>query len=160
MTARIPWPNPLTSTLGFSVQSLNLTFHLIPVISESIGFSATNLADSVASAAESFIHDELTPREEATLRESFHPDLASSFYDHAQNVPGSIDPFLRGAEDEEFHSDADPAGVSMFATLIERLLARFEFDAVDTKITLIQPGACQLYVLHCGNTLWHRGCRR
>jgi autophagy-related protein 2 len=136
VTARIPWPNPLTSSLGFSIQSLRLAFHLVPVVSEPILFSTANLADSVASVAETFIHDELTPREEATLRESFHPDLA---YDHSRNVPGSMDPFLRATDDEEFHSDVDPAGVSMFATLIERLLARFEFEAVDTKITIIHP---------------------
>lgn len=136
VTARIPWPNPLTSTLGLSVQSLHLTFHLVPIVSEPIVFSATNLADSVASVAETFIHDELTPREEATLRESFHPDLA---YDHSRIIPGSMDPFLHATDDEEFHSDVDPDGVSIFATLIERLLARFEFDAVDTKITIIHP---------------------
>ncbi len=32
----------------------------------------------------------------------------------------------------------------MFATLIERLLARFEFDAANTKITLVQPGCTSL----------------
>lgn len=139
VTARIPWPNPLTSTLGFSIQSLHLTFHLNPFNSESAAFSSANLADSVVSVAESFLHDELTPREEATLRESFHPDLASSLHDHTHTIPGSMDPFLRATADEEFHTDMDPAGVSIFATLIERLLARFEFDAVDTKITLIHP---------------------
>ena len=136
VTARIPWPNPLTSTLGFSIQSFHLTFHLVPVISEPVAISATNLADSVASVAETFIHDELTPREEASLRESFHPDLAR---DHGRNVPGSMDPFLHAVDDEEIHLDVDPAGVSMFATLIERLLARFEFDAVDVKITITHP---------------------
>lgn len=140
VTARIPWPNPLTSTLGASVQSLHLTFHVIPSVSEPLSFSTANLAESVASVAESFIHDELSPREEATLRESFHPDLAASLYDPSRNVPGSMDPFLHASDDEEFRSDTDPAGVSIFATLIERLLARFEFDAKDTKITLVHPG--------------------
>lgn len=133
VTARIPWPNPLTSTLGFSIQSLHLTFHLVPIVSDPVVVPPTNLAESVASVAETFIHDELTPHE---LRESFDPDLA---YDHSRNVPGSMDPFLHMTGDEEFHSDVDPAGISVFATLIERLLARFEFDAVDTKITIIHP---------------------
>jgi autophagy-related protein 2 len=96
----------------------------------------------VASLAESFIHEELTLQEKRTIRESFHPDLASSAYSYADggnNVPGSIDPFL-SAEDDELNIDAEPAGVSMFASLIERLLARFEFDAIDTKITIVHPG--------------------
>ena len=33
----------------------------------------------------------------------------------------------------------DPAGVSLFAALIERLLARFEFDAQDIQATLVDP---------------------
>lgn len=139
VTARIPWPNPLTSTLGFSVQSLHLVFHLVPVPRQSTSASVINLADSVASVAESFIHDELTPREEATLRESIQPDLAPSLHDHSHHVPGSMDPFIHSTDEEEFNSDVDPAGVSIFAALIERLLARFEFDAIDTKITLVHP---------------------
>lgn len=143
--ARIPWPNPLTSTLGFSLESLHLVFHLLPVSNHTPHNinSNINLAESVASVADSFIHNELTPREEATLRESFHPDLASSIYSDGreQNVPGGLDPFLSAPEDEEFHPHSDdPAGISIFATLIERLLARFEFDAVDTKITIVHPG--------------------
>ncbi|KAJ6547632.1 hypothetical protein B0H19DRAFT_1221605 [Mycena capillaripes] len=136
VTARIPWPNPLTSTVGLSLDSLHLTFNVLP--SSNPAPSAThNLAKSVASVADSFIHDELSPREEATLRESFHPDLASSIEDHS--VPGGLDPFITAPEEEEFRADADPAGISIFATLIERLLARFEFDAVNTNITLIHP---------------------
>ncbi|KAJ7905574.1 hypothetical protein B0H14DRAFT_2660774 [Mycena olivaceomarginata] len=136
VTARIPWPNPLTSTVGLSLDSLHLTFHVLP--SSNHALSAThNLADSVASVADSFIHDELSSREEATLRESFHPDLASSMADN--NVPGGLDPFISAPEEEEFHSEADPPGISIFATLIERLLARFEFDAVNTNITLVHP---------------------
>jgi autophagy-related protein 2 len=140
VTARIPWPNPLTSTIRLSLQSLHLTFCLNPPISESSLPHSVNLAESVATVAESFIHDELTPREEAALRESFHPDLASRSPQHEiLSVPGSMDPFLSDSENEEYHGDADPDGISIFATLFERLLARFEFDALDTKITLIHP---------------------
>ncbi|KAJ7219339.1 hypothetical protein GGX14DRAFT_591678 [Mycena pura] len=139
VTARIPWPNPLTSTVGISVHSLHLTFHVSP--SQNHAPPATqNLAESVASVANSFIHDELSPREEATLRESFHPDLASSMHsedDH--NIPGGLDPFISAPEEDDFHADADPPGISIFATLIESLLARFEFHAVDTNITLVHP---------------------
>ena len=138
VSAQIPWPNPLTSNLGFSVQSLHLTFDLVPAAPTSLTVSVANLADSVASVAETFIHDELSPLEEANLRQSIHPDLSST-HDHGQHLPGSMDPFIRATDEEEFHPDADPAGVSIFATLIENLLARFEFDANDTKITIVHP---------------------
>ncbi|KAJ7109447.1 hypothetical protein C8R44DRAFT_937041 [Mycena epipterygia] len=137
VTARIPWPNPLTSTVGLSLDSLHLTFHVVPS-KNNAPLTTPNLAESVASVADSFIHDELSPREEATLRESFHPDLASSMHSADEhNVPGGLDPFISAPEEEEFRADADPAGISIFATLIERLLARFEFDAVNTNITLV-----------------------
>ena len=97
---------------------------------------APNLADSVASVAAEFLHDELSPGEEATLRESFHPDRVSP-PDPAGYVPGGIDPFL-SAEDLA-SNDTDPDGVGMFASLIERLLARFAFDAADTRITIRHP---------------------
>ncbi|RDB21446.1 Autophagy-related protein 2 [Hypsizygus marmoreus] len=145
--ARVPWPNPLTSTLGFSLDSLHLTFHLLPASITPI-HRTSNLADSVVSVAESFIHDELTPQEEVTLWESIHPDLASSGHlNHAPDVPGGfdMDPFI-SAPEELPHLDQDPAGVSIFATLIERLLARFEFDAINTKITLVHPGNMSITV--------------
>ncbi|KAK0459804.1 uncharacterized protein EV420DRAFT_1629183 [Desarmillaria tabescens] len=140
--ARIPWPNPLTSAVGLSLESLHLTFVLLP--SSKRTSNASNLADSVASVAsvaETFIHDELTPREEFKLRESFYSE--HSIPDDP-SVPGGLDPFITSPEYEDALPDIDPAGVSMFATLIERLLARFEFDATNTKITLMQPGRTSL----------------
>ncbi|KAJ7709834.1 hypothetical protein B0H17DRAFT_915352 [Mycena rosella] len=152
--ARIPWPNPLTSTVGLSLDTLHLTFHVLPS-SNHAPLTTHNLAESVASVADSFIHDELSPGEEATLRESFHPDLASSIHSADEhNVPGGLDPFISEPEEEEFRADADPAGISIFATLIERLLARFEFDAVNTNITLVNPdhtsfSICIPEILYC-----------
>ena len=149
VTARIPWPNPLTSTLGFSVESLHLTFHLRQKSNTSV---LTNpvLANSVASVAESFMQEELTPQEEATLLESFHPDLFPSIPSSVEhtNLPGGLDPdpFLSSPEDDTPNTDVDPDGVSIFAALFERLLARFEFHVVNTKITLIQPGNISITV--------------
>ncbi|KAG6874206.1 hypothetical protein C0995_003752 [Termitomyces sp. Mi166 len=138
LIVRIPWPNPLSSTLGFSIDSLHLTFVVRPPSSLSAN-TPSNLADSVASVAESFVHDELSPQEEATLWESFHTDATPRTRDDP-SVPGGIlaDPFLSNP-DEPTYSDSDPAGVSIFATLIEHLLARFEFDATNTKVTLVHP---------------------
>ena len=137
ITARIPWPNPLTSTLGLSLQSLHLTLDLLDHPSTTSQPTQTsNLADSVASVAAEFLHDELSPGEEATLRGSFHPGQGSP-PDPADYVPGGIDPFLNT---EGFApSDTDPDGVGIFASLIERLLARFAFDATDTRITIRHP---------------------
>ncbi|KAH9951459.1 hypothetical protein B0H21DRAFT_719094 [Amylocystis lapponica] len=107
VTARIPWPNPLTSTIGFSLESLHLTFYVTPTVVSSP--TTAHLAESVASLSPLSI----------------------------DNLPGGLDPFV--TDEEVAHVEIDPPGVSLFATLIERLLARFEFDAVDTKITLVHP---------------------
>jgi autophagy-related protein 2 len=87
----------------------------------------------------SFIHDELTSPEETTLRESFHPDLASSFHDHIHNMPGSMDPFPHDVDEDGSHLEVDPTGMVIFATLIKRLCASSELDAFDTKITITHP---------------------
>lgn len=149
VTARIPFPNPLSSSVGFHVQSLNLTFQVTPeqsISPASPSFrGSSNLADSVVSVAETFMHDELTPREEATLRQTLRPSADSSpLVDESENLPGGFNPFVNNLNAEEAHKeshgDDDPAGVSVFATLIERLLAKFEFSAVDTKVTIVYPG--------------------
>ncbi|KAI9064447.1 hypothetical protein FKP32DRAFT_1685733 [Trametes sanguinea] len=147
VTARIPWPNPLTSTVGLSLESLHLTFYLEPTLSSSNQRAFTeNLAESVASVAETFIHEELSVREEATLRESFHPDLGRSAVDSQEDsLPGGLDPFI--SEEEVHQHDSDPPGVSIFATLIERLLARFQFDATDTRITIVNPQEASFTVI-------------
>ncbi|KAI8998625.1 hypothetical protein BD414DRAFT_453550 [Trametes punicea] len=137
VTARIPWPNPLTSTVGLSLESLQLTFYLEPTPSDKRPLTE-NLAESVASVAETFIHEELSEGEEASLRESFHPELRGTrLHTSDDSLPGGLDPFM--SEEEVHRPDADPPGVSIFATLIERLLARFQFDAVDTRITIVNP---------------------
>ncbi|KAG1782593.1 hypothetical protein EV702DRAFT_1232405, partial [Suillus placidus] len=140
VTAQIPFPNPLTSRVGLSVQSLHLTLHPTPP-SDLGSPNSLNLAQSVASVAETFIHGELTPREEATLRESLHPDSQPPHvYDEVHHLPGGLDSSTRAHPKEEIGIDSDPSGVSLFATLFEHLLARFEFSAVDTKIVIVHPG--------------------
>ncbi|KAH7913725.1 hypothetical protein BJ138DRAFT_1124124 [Hygrophoropsis aurantiaca] len=140
VTARIPFPNPLTSSVGLTVQSLRLTLHVNPdATSYKPPTPHSNLADSAISVAESFIHDELSSKEEAIVRESIHPD--TPFKDETgRDLPGGLDPFLANLGTGDNLGDNDPAGVSVFATFIEQLLARFEFSALDTKITLVHPG--------------------
>lgn len=136
VTARIPWPNPLTSAIGLSLESLHLTFIVTSTLSQGQSQpSPSDLAESVASAAENFMHDELDALEEATLRDSVHSELGGSTQS-LDHVPGGLDPFL---SEEGPHNEGEPPGVSIFASLVERLLARFEFDSTDLKITLVHP---------------------
>ncbi|KAL0581534.1 autophagy-related protein 2 [Marasmius crinis-equi] len=129
--ARIPWPNPLTAAIGFSLESLHLTFR---VQEDHTGTTHVDLAESVASVAETFLHEELDSAEEARLKESFRGESLADLEEH--NVPGGINPFL-AAPEEVAQTDLDPEGVSLFAVLIERLLARFQCDAKDTRVTII-----------------------
>jgi autophagy-related protein 2 len=113
--------------------SLHLTFHISPP-EES---NEQNLAESVASMADSFLHDELSPREEAMLHESIVQDSQPET-ENVSRLPGGLDsPNI--STDENIHSEVDPAGVSLFATLVERLISRFQFDAADIEITIIHP---------------------
>ncbi|KAI0647065.1 hypothetical protein C8Q79DRAFT_1009211 [Trametes meyenii] len=139
VTARMPWPNPLSSFGGLSLESLHLTFYLEPTLASPSERPFTdNLAESVASVAETFIHEELTARKEATLRNPLNLDLSGSESSIFQdNVPGGLDPFI--SEEEVHQHDLDPPGVSIITTLIERLIARFRFDATDTRITIVNP---------------------
>lgn len=136
VTAKIPLPNPLTSTVGLSLESLHLTFYIIPDVSGTPYLDATNLAESVASVADTFIHEELSGPEEAPLRDSFYSELSESTSSLPDHLPGGLDPF---SPEEAPRGDGEPPGVSLFATLVERLLSRFAFDAVDTKITIVHP---------------------
>ncbi|KAI6045750.1 hypothetical protein EDC04DRAFT_2888774 [Pisolithus marmoratus] len=152
VTAHVPFPNPLTSSVGLHVRSLRLTLlvteqHTSPPIPPNS--SNPVLSDSVLSVAETFVHRELTPREEATLRESLQPKRTPRLGpDDIENVPGGFDPSFVQRQDNEMgrHTDdtvcpdGEPAGVSVFATFIEHLLSRFSFSALDTKITIVHAG--------------------
>ncbi len=140
--ARIPWPNPLASTLGFSLKSLHLNFLVSPV-GEHGQAEDTDLADSVASMAESFVHEQLTSKDDVNLWQSFRQELTVHADDESNSLPGGLATFSP-INPDGLKLDTEPAGVSVFAGLIERLLARFEFDAQDIKITLIHPGNMSL----------------
>ncbi|KAF4615034.1 hypothetical protein D9613_003111 [Agrocybe pediades] len=136
--ARIPWPNPLASTLGFSLKSLHLVFYVVDTVPPNSSRDM-DMSSSVVSVAESFIHEELTEREEVNLWKSMHEEATSnSSTIDDQVLPGGL--WSASAQAEHIpKSDSDPAGVSVFAGLIERLLARFEFDVQDIRITLVHP---------------------
>lgn len=134
-TVRVPWPNPLSSTVGFSIHSLHLTFKVASSTS-TVPPPNTDLASSVASAAETFLHEEVIPQEGVSFLDSIHSKFPGALTEGV--VPGGLDPF--NVESIEDHSsEMEPGGISLFETLIERLLARFEFDAHDVRITLVHP---------------------
>ena len=137
VTVRIPWPNPFSSTVGLSLSGLQLQLRVSEMDKnhQSAGF-ADELAESVTSVAESFIQNELSENEEAQLRESIHLEQSP-----ADDVPGSINPFLVQDHELPHRSGNDPEGVSIFAGLIENLLARFDFDASDIRFSLIHEVA-------------------
>jgi autophagy-related protein 2 len=136
----VPWPNPLVSTLGLSLSSLNLVFHVVP--SPPVLNPDVDLTASVASVAESFIHEELSPREAVAFWQTLHPTTQSPSDIEEQAIPGGLDTI--NTTDDRHKLDMDPEGVSVFATLIERLLARFEFDVQDVTVTLVHPGNMSL----------------
>ena len=114
MKAQEPWPNPLVSTHGLSLSSLNLVFHVVssPVLDLDVDLTA-----SVASVAESFIHEELSPREAVAFWQTLHPTTSSPSDIEEQAIPGGLDTI--NATDDRHKLDMDPEGVSVFATLIE-----------------------------------------
>ena len=132
-TVRVPWPNPLTSTVGFSTHSLHLTFEVASSIL-TVPAPNTDLASSVACVAETFLHEEVIPREGASFLDSMHSEFPGALNEGV--VPGGLDPFNADNAEEQM-SEMEPGGISLFVALIERLLARFEFDAHDVRITLI-----------------------
>ncbi|KAG8968948.1 autophagy- protein 2 [Tulasnella sp. 419] len=139
ITARIPLPNIFTAPFSLSLASLHLTFKLRKTRTAAV-VPAVNLAESVTSVAESFVHDELSPRETRNLRDSIlHAGESEIDEDDLRLPPGSIDPYL---EDEirnkaKVDDETEIEGASIFATLVARLLARFSFTATDTIITIV-----------------------
>ena len=109
-----------------------------------------DLANSVAVMAESFIQDELDDRDTAALRDSLYerdPILNPFLQDP---LPGSMDPFLEQSTTMTDSVEGDPEGISIFARLIERLLARFNFDATDIRVAFVHPNHA-VYTCSIGN---------
>ncbi|VDB83052.1 unnamed protein product [Peniophora sp. CBMAI 1063] len=143
VTARVPWPNPLSGNIRLSLSSLHLVLEVSARPSEQPS-SPVDLAESVVSVAETFVHDEMSVYEEEELMNSIHEELGMSD-DHV--VPGGLDPF-GSPEDRSQPSNpaGDPDGVSLFAGLLQRLLLRFEMDVEDLKITIVHPGHSEFIV--------------
>ncbi|KAG8881224.1 autophagy- protein 2 [Tulasnella sp. 331] len=153
ISAQIPLPNLFSAPFSLSLASLQLSFTLRPAQSTVPPPPYVDLAASVTSVAETFVHDELSQRETKALHESLATEAAllpeEPIDIEERFPPGSMNPFL-DEEDRPVRLSAaetgEMEGVSIFATLLERLLLRFSFRATDTRIRLIHPNVAE-YVL-------------
>lgn len=170
VAVNLPFQNILTAPLSMTVDGLNLSLILqkSPVSqkrrsAESDDPLADPLAQSVASVAQEFIHEEL---ETSSLRESLvlernndgpgYPGDEDD--DLATHVPGSLDPFVddallgraRIAAERESGAIDDVEGVSVLAQVVERLLARLSFKATNITIRIIHVDRAEL-VLNLGS---------
>lgn len=98
--------------------------------------SSTNLADSISEAAQLFAHEEITPEESTEAYQTFQSSGASHTSKNDDYVPGGLE---APKDDPEVLADAEPIGISMFASMFEYLLSQFTFSAKDIRITVIHP---------------------
>ncbi len=141
MAAKIPWQNVLTAPVTLAVDGLDITLKVSPLCSAEYDVSASHLAESVVSVAQEFLNEELSPNENEELRESIvlakdqPEDITASF------VPGGLDPF----SDDPPAQPLDPIeGVSVLATVMERLLSRLSFTVDNFTLRLIHEGRSEL----------------
>ena len=137
VSVRIPWPNPLASSVELSVRSLDLVFHLPSRVAKDVPPPSTNLADSISEAAQLFAHEEITREESTEAYQALRSSGASQTSKNDDYVPGGLD---APKDDPEALSDVEPIGISMFASMFEYLLSQFTFSAKDISITVIHPG--------------------
>lgn len=134
VTANLPWPNLLTAPVALSLSSLDITlvYSPAPRSSVSAGISVDGISESVGHMAQSFVHDELRSTETSKS--------PSIFENTSYNFPGTFDPDYKGDTDPVIARDDEELatqGVSLIATLIEKLLSRFKFDISDIRVNVI-----------------------
>nr|XP_031857747.1 uncharacterized protein CI109_006842 [Kwoniella shandongensis]KAA5524819.1 hypothetical protein CI109_006842 [Kwoniella shandongensis] len=147
VTARVPlnslWSDPLCLTLD----SLTLHFTLArpgrngkePSYAQRQSDQHRDLAESVTSAADDFLHEELDAFEEAELDRSIRQSLVLSHTDPFSNdeVPGSF-PFSNPSSPGESPQPlpATVESTTVLASLVERILARLEFKVNNVRIQI------------------------
>ncbi|KIM31918.1 hypothetical protein M408DRAFT_327310 [Serendipita vermifera MAFF 305830] len=171
VAVNLPFPNILAAPLSMTVDRLELSLILQkPHTSRQTRRDEVDdplmdpLAQSVASVAQEFIHEEL---ETSSLRESLvlegnndgpgYPGGEDD--DMATHVPGSLDPFsdnplpsqARGIAERESEILEDVEGVSVLAQVVERLLARLSFKATNITIRIIHENRTEI-ILKLGST--------
>jgi autophagy-related protein 2 len=141
VAAKIPWQNVLTAPVTLAVEGLDIALKVSPRFPADYGTATGHLAESVVSVAQEFLNEELSPNENEELRESIvlAKDLPEDIT--ASLVPGGLDPF----SDDPPLQPLDPIeGVSVLATVMERLLARLSFTVDNLTLRLIHEGHSEL----------------
>jgi len=127
-----------------AVEGLDITVKVSPRLPTDYDAAPSHLAESVVSVAQEFLNEELSPYENEELRESIVLAKDRSEDTTASLVPGGLDPF----SDDPPVPPLDPIeGVSVLATVMERLLARLSFTVDNLTLRLIHEGHSEL-VLH------------
>lgn len=137
VTARVPWPNILSATFALAVSGVRLTFAFAPPRAQHR--HARDITEAVTQVAEEFVHEELTQEENSELRKSIIFDNDDD--DDNFHPPGSIDPWLK---DDAQDVEAAIEGVSVLASVVDRILTRFSLNASDIAVSLVQEGVAEL----------------
>lgn len=167
VTAKVPFPNLWSAPLSIALDDLILDFDLVSPSSTSSVAQATrdsrqplpsspsvDLAESVTSAADDFLHDELDAYEGAELDRSIRQSLILSQTDPFSDneVPGGF-PFSTDTGSGDPISPLSPTVESKtaLAGLVERILARLQVKVrnVRMRIRFVEPtrgGTCEMRI--------------
>lgn len=156
--AQIPFPNLWSAPLALSLDTLTLDFTIAtpsPLSSQKVKSterffkstqagktrpydlsSSVDLATSVTSAADEFLHDELDAYEEAELDRSIRQSLILSRSDPfvQDTVPGAFPSSSKGDDGEPLPATVE--STTVLAGLVERILARLEFKINTVRIRI------------------------
>jgi autophagy-related protein 2 len=157
--AQIPFPNLWSAPLALSLDTLNLDFTLTPPTPSSSQngkspenpsrtpttkgksrsydlSSSVDLAASVTSAADEFLHDELDAHEEAELDRSIRQSLILSRSDPfvQDTVPGAFPSSSNDGDGEPLPATVE--STTVLAGLVERILARLEFKINTIRVKI------------------------
>lgn len=151
IAARIPWQNILTAPLSMAVEGLDIALTLCPPSSD-LAAPVDHLAESLVAVAQEFTHQALSADDNEVLRESIM--LAREEEQIATQVPGSLDPFSAETQDADAAEPLDTfEGVSVLASVVERLLARLQFSAEDLTLRIVHENHSEI-VLHVDKVVY------
>lgn len=149
VTARVPFPNLWSDPLSLSLNHLTLDFAIASPFSKGKSPSSRSsyptlqspldLAQSVTSAADDFLHDELDAYEGAELDRSIRQSIILNqndpFAEGADDVPGSF-PFSGPSSADGLTPSPTVESKTALAGLVERILARLQVKVQDVRLRL------------------------
>lgn len=148
MTARVPFPNLWSDPLSLTVDSLTLDVSILPQDKAKqphrSDFQHRDLASSVTSAADDFVHSELDAFEGAELDRSIRESLVLNQTDpFADDVPGgfpsSMNTMPGGGAPIDSPLTPGVESTTVLATLVERILARLECKVKNVRVRVHFP---------------------